>query len=75
MSQTFFQPRWNIGGVEAVIHDDGMAWETVDDEVPKDDVTLTEVMSAVDEKYEMLRDKLMWDMVRNKLGIVIIVIF
>ena len=59
--------RWNIDGVQAVIHDDGLeATEKKQD--PKHHVTVAEVLSAMDEKYEILRRKLLWEMIRAKLG-------
>ena len=65
---TYFSVRWNIGGVEAVIHDDGMEWDAAEDQISKDDVTLGEILSAMDEKYDVLRNKLIWEMVRQQIG-------
>lgn len=51
-----------------MIYDDGAEWEAVEDQSAKDDVSIAQLMTILDEKYEILRDKLMWEMVRSKLS-------
>ncbi|XP_076812765.1 uncharacterized protein LOC143459471 isoform X1 [Clavelina lepadiformis] len=56
--------RWNIGGVEAVVHDDGAEWDVANNQPQKNDVTITDLLTALDEKYDLLRDKIMWEMIQ-----------
>lgn len=51
-----------------MIYDDGAEWEAAEDQSAKDDVSIAQLMTILDEKYEILRDKLMWEMVRSKLS-------
>ena len=61
--------RWEVGGVEAVIHDDGTVMETITDSpLTKADVRVSEFIAALIEKYDFLRGKLFWEMVRAKTG-------
>ena len=54
-----------MGGVEAVIDDDGSCWL---EHAGKDYASITDLMQALRQKYECLRKKLIWEMVKYQNG-------
>nr|XP_039263423.1 trichohyalin-like isoform X2 [Styela clava] len=57
--------RWKIGGAEAVIYDDGteMARPSVVSDA-KNTLTISDLLTALDVKYDMLREKVMIEMAK-----------
>lgn len=66
---SIFFHRWNYGGVEAVIYDDGtdMKRPTVTTEM-KNTVSVADILSALDVKYSMLRHMVLSEMAKQKSG-------
>ncbi|XP_078596993.1 uncharacterized protein LOC144873475 isoform X1 [Branchiostoma floridae x Branchiostoma japonicum] len=60
--------RWNKGGVEAVIFDDGTDWGEDTERRARDRVGVTELLAALDEKYRLLRERLLEEMVKVNIG-------
>ncbi|XP_078676996.1 uncharacterized protein LOC144913832 [Branchiostoma floridae x Branchiostoma belcheri] len=60
--------RWNKGGVEAVIFDDGTDWGEDTQQQARDKVGVTELLAALDEKYRLLRDRLLEEMAKVHVG-------
>ncbi|XP_033746567.1 trichohyalin-like isoform X2 [Pecten maximus] len=55
--------KWKRNGLEAMLNDDGLeADDTVEERHPKDHVTRNDLIEALEVKYEMLREKLLYDM-------------
>ncbi|XP_060082221.1 trichohyalin-like [Ylistrum balloti] len=55
--------KWKRNGLEAMLNDDGLeADETMEERHPKDHVTRNDLIEAMEVKYEMLRDKLLYEM-------------
>ncbi|XP_066283910.1 trichohyalin-like isoform X2 [Branchiostoma lanceolatum] len=60
--------RWNKGGVEAVIFDDGTDWGEDTQQRARDKVGVTELLAALDEKYRLLRERLLEEMAKVHIG-------
>jgi hypothetical protein len=61
--------RWQLGGVEALINDDGRDLD--DSLVPKqlhDSVSVNELLDAIEQKYDLLRHKLFSEMILKQIG-------
>ncbi|XP_064633679.1 golgin subfamily A member 4-like [Lineus longissimus] len=64
--------RWQLGGVEALINDDGR--ELDDSLEPKqlhDSVSVNELLDALEHKYDLLRHKLFQEMIQKHIGMTI----
>ncbi|OWF34681.1 hypothetical protein KP79_PYT11450 [Mizuhopecten yessoensis] len=55
--------KWKRNGLEAMLNDDGLeADDTMDEKQPKDHVTRNDLIEALEVKYDMLREKLLYEM-------------
>jgi hypothetical protein len=62
---SFYLYRWKKHGLEAMLFDDGLEVEDLEShDASKDHVTLNDVMDALESKYELLREKLLFEMAR-----------
>ena len=53
-------------GVEALIFDDGQDYEV--DYKMRNRVTVQDLMEALEQKYDILREKLLWEAVKKHIG-------
>ncbi|XP_069101140.1 trichohyalin-like isoform X2 [Argopecten irradians] len=55
--------KWKRNGLEAMLNDDGLEVDdTVEERYPKDHVTRNDLIEALEVKYDMLREKLLYEM-------------
>ncbi|XP_071784125.1 uncharacterized protein [Asterias amurensis] len=59
--------RWVNLGVEALIFDDGQDYEV--DYKMRNRVTVQDLMEALEQKYDILREKLLWEAVKKHIGV------
>ena len=59
--------RWVNLGVEALIFDDGLDFDDVE-RMTRNRVTVQDLLEALDEKYDILREKLLWEAVKTHIG-------
>ncbi|XP_033123436.1 trichohyalin-like isoform X2 [Anneissia japonica] len=59
--------RWNHLGLEAMLFDDGMDWDDFNRN-NRNRVSVTELMQAIDLKYNYLKEKLLWELIRKQTG-------
>ncbi|XP_070559138.1 trichohyalin-like isoform X2 [Ptychodera flava] len=57
--------RWEQQGIEALIFDDG---EDVDVHKPRDRVGVNDLLDALENKYDILREKLFWELIQKNVG-------
>lgn len=62
--------RWKKQGLEAMLFDDGMEVEDLESlDASKDHVTLSDLMDALETKYDLLREKLLLEMAHLSSGL------
>ncbi|XP_071961658.1 uncharacterized protein [Antedon mediterranea] len=59
--------RWNHLGLEAMLFDDGMDWDDINQNY-RNRVSVTEMMQAIDMKYNSLKEKLLYELIRKQTG-------
>ena len=60
--------RWEREGVEGIIYDDGVDHGEEVSAVARGRIGITEMKEALQLKYDLLRKKLFWDMIKRSLG-------
>ena len=60
--------RWEEGGIEALLYDDGLDDGSDVPERKRRKLGIHDILEALDKKYEGLRRKLFWEMLRYSMG-------